>query len=73
MFVKEFRIIPNADPPRHIKLSKVKDKEIILKVLYFAMYNEYFCPNFWGENTDACYTWVVLIPYLFIYAYALKV
>ena len=24
-----------------------------------------FCPNFWGKNKDAHYTWIVLIPYLY--------
>ena len=35
-----------------------------LELLYFTMYNVHVCPNFWEENKDVHYTWVVLILYL---------
>ena len=46
---------------------------------YFALYNvHFFAQIFEGKNKDAHHTWVVLIPYLyvfnsFIYVYVLKV
>ena len=35
------------------------------KLPYYAVYDALFCPKFGGKNKDACYTWVVLVLYLY--------